>query len=111
MGMIVFLNVKINEMKITRNIQNLKCGGCANTVRKGLESIPGISDVMVDNEESSVTFKYISEIDFNNAHEKLISMGYPFEDDDNSLITKAKSYVSCAIGRMSPPASEKKAEV
>ncbi len=98
-------------MKITRNIQNLKCGGCANTVRKGLEGIAGISDVMVDNEASSVTFNYESLKDFSNAHEKLIGLGYPFEDDDNSIITKAKSYVSCAIGRMSPTDSENKSEV
>jgi len=89
-------------MKVTRNIQNLKCGGCANTVRKGLEGIPGISEVMVDNEESSVTFNYKSLEDFGKAHKKLISLGYPFDDDDNTMVTKAKSYVSCAIGRMNP---------
>jgi hypothetical protein len=58
-----------------------------------------------------VTCNYKSLKDFNNAHEKLISLGYPFEDDDNSLITKAKSYVSCAIGRMSPTDSENQAKV
>ncbi|MBT8263528.1 MAG: heavy-metal-associated domain-containing protein [Bacteroidia bacterium] len=98
-------------MKITRAIQNLKCGGCANTVRKGLEGISGISEISVDNDTSEVTFNYETTENFNEAHKKLISLGYPFEDDDNPLMTRAKSYVSCAIGRMSPSETENKTEV
>jgi copper chaperone CopZ len=98
-------------MRITRNIQNLKCGGCANTVRKNLEGIDGISDVDVNIDDSSVTFSYKTLKEYNKAHEKLISLGYPFEDDVNSLIAKAKSYVSCAVGRMNPSPEENKTEV
>jgi copper chaperone len=32
--------------------------------------------------------------------EKLSKMGYPEVGDDNTIIHKAKSYVSCATGKM-----------
>ena len=88
-------------MRITRNIQNLKCSGCAANISKQLGQIEGIDNLDVNVEEGSVSFDYQDDGQFEAVHKKLIAMGYPFDDDDNSLITKAKSYVSCAIGRMS----------
>ena len=86
-------------MEGTLNIQNLKCGGCANTITNRLEELEGVSNVKVDNETHSVTFKY-SEI---KAYEKvkmlLSTLGYPVEGESNPVTKKAKSYVSCAVGR------------
>jgi len=88
-------------MRITKNIQNLKCSGCAANISKQLSSLEGISSLNVNVEEGSVSFDYENADQFEAVHKKLIALGYPFDDDANSLITKAKSYVSCAIGRMS----------
>ena len=37
-------------------IQNLKCGGCANTITKGVDSLEGVSNVHVDIDNSVVSF-------------------------------------------------------
>ena len=86
---------------MTTNIQieNLKCGGCAATIKKGISAINGVNDVAVDVENSIVT------IDSENANlveikEKLSNLGYPEVGDKNTVLHKAKSFVSCAVGKM-----------
>jgi len=88
-------------MQTTIHIQNLKCGGCANTITKGISAIETINNIAVNVEDSSVTFDYVSEEKLNEVKEKLKSLGYPEDGEANSLMEKAKSYVSCAIGKMS----------
>jgi len=87
-------------MKTTIKIQNLKCSGCGNTITKKLKALPNISMVKVTIDANEVSFEYVDELALGNAKETLKSIGYPDVGDDNSLGTKAKSYVSCAIGRM-----------
>ncbi|MBD3724663.1 MAG: heavy-metal-associated domain-containing protein [Flavobacteriaceae bacterium] len=82
-------------------IQNLKCGGCANTVTKNLMQLDGVSNVMVDVEESSVTLNYENENCLNEVKSTLNRLGYPEDGEANSLTSKAKSYVSCAVGKVS----------
>ena len=80
-------------------VQNLKCGGCASTITKGISSLEGVSDVHIDVETSTVSFvTELDNLDF--VHDKLAQMGYPADGDANSLGQKAKSFVSCAVGRM-----------
>ena len=88
-------------MKTTLKIQNLKCGGCANTIITKVSDLNQITDVNVNVEESTVTFTTTSEEDIENVKNKLSDLGYPIEGDNNSVISKAKSYVSCATGKMS----------
>ena len=88
-------------MQTTIHIQNLKCGGCANTITKGISSIETINNVAVNVEDGSVTFDYVSKEKLIEVKEKLKSLGYPEDGEANSLMEKAKSYVSCAIGKMS----------
>ena len=45
-------------MKTTLYIQNLKCGGCANTITKNVSSIDAVTEVSVNVEENSVSFDY-----------------------------------------------------
>ena len=52
-------------------------------------------------EESNVTFSYDKEEQVEEVKNKLKSMGYPEDGEANTLGVKAKSYVSCAIGKMS----------
>ena len=86
-------------MKI--NIVNLKCNGCANTIKKGLLSIEEITDVQVELENSEIIINNVSEEIFTFVKEKLYKMGYPEVGNANSILHKAKSFVSCASGKMS----------
>ena len=88
-------------METTIQIQNLKCGGCANTITKNIAFLEGITNVSVHVEESTVTFNYETEAQLVEVKEKLKTLGYPEDGATNSLGSKAKSYVSCAIGKMS----------
>lgn len=87
-------------MKTTLAIQNLKCGGCANTVITRLSDVENITDVEVSNEDNTVTFSYTDDADLESAITLLSKLGYPVVGEDNTLSKKAKSYVSCAVGRM-----------
>lgn len=87
-------------MRTSIIVQNLKCGGCAKTITSKLSEINNILEVAVDNETSTVSFRAQSSEDALNVKEKLKILGYPSIDDQNSVITKAKSFVSCATGKM-----------
>jgi copper chaperone len=88
-------------METTLYIQNLKCGGCANTITKNLTTLEGIQNITVNVEESAVGFSYDNDDQLNAVKDKLKVLGYPEDGAANSLGSKAKSYVSCAIGKMS----------
>jgi len=81
-------------------ILNLKCGGCATTVKNGMLSIEGISEVNIDLERSEVTIDSENDTVVLAAKEKLSKMGYPEIGDANTILHKAKSFVSCASGRI-----------
>lgn len=87
-------------MKTTLEIQNLKCGGCANTIINKLSDLDEIEDVTVDIENSSVIFKSDNKDVIAKAKTLLQKIGYPTMGEKNALTTKAKSFVSCAIGRV-----------
>ena len=88
-------------MKTTIAVQNLKCGGCANTIISKLSELDDISTVEVDNDTSVVSFDYLNNDNLLKVEQKLLALGYPSVTDKNSMISKAKSFVSCASGRMS----------
>ncbi|MCT4630407.1 heavy metal-associated domain-containing protein [Winogradskyella sp.] len=87
-------------MKATIQIQNLKCGGCANTIVTQLSKLDGITTVTVNNNTDEVSFNYNTETELEAAQTKLSDLGYPMVGENNSLPKKAKSFVSCAVGRM-----------
>lgn len=88
----------------TINIVNLKCNGCVNTVKKGMLSIDGVTEVEVDLEQSIVSINEVSDEVFAQVKAKLSKMGYPEVGDANTMLHKAKSVVSCATGKMSSEA-------
>ena len=88
-------------MKTTIAVQNLKCGGCANTIISKLSELDDITTVKVDNDTSEVSFDYLNNDNLLKVEQKLLALGYPSVTDKNSMISKAKSFVSCASGRMS----------
>lgn len=87
-------------MITTVHIQNLKCSGCANTITKKLDSLDDVSEVLVELEDNSVTFKYSEEHTLHIVKKVLADLGYPEDGESNNLSAKAKSYVSCAFGKM-----------
>ncbi|WP_435261298.1 heavy-metal-associated domain-containing protein [Tenacibaculum sp. nBUS_03] len=87
-------------MKQEIYIENLKCGGCAATIRKGVQEIEGVDTVTVDVEKSLITVNATIE-NLQNVKRKLSKLGYPEVGDKNTVLHKAKSFVSCATGKMS----------
>jgi len=82
-------------------VQNLKCGGCANTISTKLSTITNISNLQIDLDQSKLSFNYLNEGDLLQVKEKLKQLGYPTIEDSNSSVLKAKSFVSCATGKLS----------
>ncbi|WP_347922499.1 heavy-metal-associated domain-containing protein [Pontimicrobium sp. SW4] len=87
-------------MKTTLEIQNLKCGGCANTITTRLSAIDHINNVVVNNDDNTVSFDYEEATHLTEAKVLLSKLGYPIVGENNPLTKKAKSFVSCAVGRM-----------
>lgn len=90
-------------MKQTFEVENVKCGGCANTLKNKLKDTFG--DVSVDLEvmPRKITLE-IEENQLEDLKAQLRSVGYPLSSDELSTLqnvgAKAKSFVSCAIGKM-----------
>lgn len=85
-------------------VENIKCGGCGKTISKALGEI-GLTNIIVEPESSFVEFdspessRLVTE-----ALSVLKSHGYPLIDSEDGLravALKAKSFLSCAIGKMS----------
>lgn len=87
-------------MKTSIIVQNLRCNGCVNTITTKLSTLKNISDLQIDKDESKVSFACQSEEDVKTVKDKLSDLGYPSVDDNNSMMTKAKSIVSCATGKL-----------
>lgn len=87
-------------MKREIYIENLKCGGCASTIIKGLNSINGVENTEVNVEKSVVNFTSEDSV-LEEVKQKLSKLGYPEVGDKNTVVHKAKSFVSCAVGRVS----------
>jgi copper chaperone len=93
--------VMTTEMQI--EVENLKCGGCSRSILNGLSEVSGIANVEVDREKRLVKFVG-AEASRGQVAEKLRSMGYPEKGTLEGLsagVANAKSFVSCAIGRVS----------
>lgn len=81
-------------------IENLKCGGCAATIKKGILAVEGVSEININVDESLVEVTTDQDV-ITDVKDKLSKMGYPEVGNANTILHKAKSYVSCATGKMS----------
>ena len=88
-------------MNTSITVQNLKCGGCANTITTKLAELENISEVTIDVDKSIVAFNHNNQAEAIAVKDRLKTLGYPLVDDDNNLVSKAKSFVSCATGKLS----------
>ena len=55
---------------------------------------------MVNNDNDTVTFNYKEDTNLAEATDLFSKLGYPTAGENNPLTKKAKSFVSCAVGRM-----------
>ena len=81
-------------------VENIKCGGCLATIKASMMGLSGVKSVDIDLETEHITLTG-SHINREEVIQKLNFLGYP-EKGKNSLLSQAKSYVSCAVGKMSP---------
>lgn len=90
-------------MKQTFEVLNVKCGGCANTLTTKLAEDFGVVTVNLEVEPRQITLE-IEESNIPALRTALKGLGYPMSDEDLSTVegftTTAKSFVSCAVGKM-----------
>ena len=84
-------------METTIVAENIKCGGCATSIQSRLEKM--VSEVKVDIETGEISFEYQDEPQVKEVIAALEKMGYPGVGQ-SKFSHKAKSYVSCMIGRV-----------
>ncbi len=96
-------------MKKTVEVHNVKCGGCANTLIKGLKEEFGEVEVNLDVHPRQITLD-INDEKMQELKLKLRSLGYPLTTDELSgfekAATTAKSFVSCAVGKFNVATSK-----
>ncbi len=80
-------------------VENIKCGRCINSIKTALLKNKGVTAVEIHKEEDKVCVTGIA-IEKESMVSQLLSLGYP-EKGNNSLLSKAKSFVSFAVGNMS----------
>jgi len=96
-------------MNYTIAVENIKCGGCANTIRTRLIEHELVQSVDVDIEKGEVHIEGNPEWRGQVAN-ALARMGYPEFGSVEGLkaaTAKAKSFVSCAVGRIDKASAEK----
>lgn len=81
-------------------LANIKCEGCATTIKNELLKITGVENAKVRNEEDLVKISYDEHLDRAVIINKLLSLGYPEATEENGLLLQVKSYASCMLGRI-----------
>ncbi|WP_396211390.1 cation transporter [Flavobacterium sp.] len=85
-------------METIFEVENIKCGGFMNSIKTALLKLKNVEDVTINKEIDTIFVNGNAEREIIIA--KLNELGYP-EKGENTLLRQAKSYVNCAIGRMS----------
>ena len=83
-------------------VENIKCGGCSRSIEDKIGAIPGIDQVSIDIDNGRVSVSGADSLR-DQLCEALESLGYPERGTAAGLSAfgaKAKSVVSCAVGRM-----------
>ena len=90
-------------MKKSYEVLNIKCEGCATSVKNALKSEFGEIEVDLEKMPRVVTVKIENESKERELRLKLRDLGYPFANEEVGVFEggglKAKSFVSCAIGK------------
>ena len=87
----------------TYQVLNVKCGGCAGTLKTKLEEEFGKVDVDLEKTPREIHI-HKDTIDEKKLRALLKSIGYPMIDEDltgiEGFTTKANSFISCAVGKI-----------
>jgi len=90
-------------MKQIYEVINVKCSGCASTLKTSLKEEFGEIEVNLDVQPRQITLN-IDELKVPALRKKLKELGYPMSDENLSTMegfsTTAKSFVSCAVGKI-----------
>jgi len=88
-------------MSYAIEVDNIKCGGCAGTIMKRLAGLQGVAAIDVDVEKGIV--RVDGDASTRSAASALLeSLGYPESGSTSGMASakaRAKSFVSCAVGR------------
>jgi copper chaperone len=90
-------------MEQSFEVENLKCSGCARTIESALRADPRVTQVSVDLSRSVVAIEAAADLRPEVAA-TLARLGYPQKgavEGLRSAAAVAKSFVSCAVGRLS----------
>jgi len=83
-------------------VENLKCGGCVSTIIKRVGAVESVDSVVVDMDTETVFF--VAPLGaVATVHSTLRQLGYPQRGSASvvsSVAATARSYVSCAIGKV-----------
>ena len=91
-------------MKREYRVSNIKCEGCATSVKSALKEEFGEVKVNLEEMPRIISVDIKDDEQDKELREKLRKLGYPFADEDLGTLEdvglKAKSFVSCAIGKI-----------
>ncbi len=90
-------------MKQTFEVMNVKCNGCANTLKTKLAKDFGDIEVNLETIPRQITLD-VEPDQIDALRNALKTIGYPMSDEKlngvENVTTKAKSFISCAVGKM-----------
>jgi copper chaperone CopZ len=88
---------------MTENIivANLKCGGCATSIKNKLKELHGIDSINIDLDSNNITIIHQGIVNRDIITAQLKAIGYPEATEENGLLLQLKSYASCMIGKLS----------
>ncbi len=90
-------------MKKSYEVLNIRCEGCANSIKKALSPHFDFVEVDLTKEPRIVTVDIQSDEKEERFKEILRSLGYPLYEDKLSstqkMGLKTKSFISCAVGK------------
>ncbi len=90
-------------MKKSYEVLNIRCEGCANSIKKALSPHFDFVEVDLTKEPRIVTVDIQRAEEEEKFKEILRSLGYPLYEDELSNVQrmglKTKSFISCAVGK------------
>lgn len=82
-------------------VENIKCGGCTNTITKALLEISNVHEILeIDRESQTISVKADNDLNEEFVYDVLKKLGYP-KSGENNWLEKSKSVMSCAVGKLS----------
>lgn len=89
-------------MQYQWHLLNIRCQGCAKTIRRQLAKLPQVTEVSVDPEAKLLRFSAPEEL-VDQVEQSLRQKGYVRSEqaDENDVLLVARSVVSCMAGKLS----------